>query len=54
MDPRAAEIFRISKLNGVDMEEITIDELQEHLSKGSFNSAELTRWSIMRIHQASV
>lgn len=54
MDPAAVEIFKILTLNNVDMEEITIDELQGHLSKSSFTSSELTSWSITRIQQASV
>jgi hypothetical protein len=54
MGPSAAEIFRVNDLNGVVMAEISVDELQRHLSSGSFTSQELTTWTIDRINQVSV
>jgi hypothetical protein len=45
------EIFRVDPLNGVDMEEISIDELQGHLTKGTFTSLELTDWTLHRIER---
>jgi hypothetical protein len=48
-DPK--EIFALKPLNGVDMEEITVAEIQHHLTTGSFTSSELTEWTLNRIEQ---
>ncbi|KFY33541.1 hypothetical protein V495_08293, partial [Pseudogymnoascus sp. VKM F-4514 (FW-929)] len=50
-DPK--EIFALKPLNGVDMEEITVAEIQRHLTTGSFTSSELTEWTLNRIEQTN-
>jgi hypothetical protein len=47
----AKTIFALKPLNGVDMEEITVADIQRHLSSGSFSSLELTEWTLSRIEQ---
>lgn len=46
-------LFALKPLNGVDMEEISLHDLQRHLSSGTFSSRELTEWSLDRIEQVS-
>jgi len=43
-------IFCVGKLNGVDLYESTIHEIQQHLEHGSFTSLEYTKFCIDRIH----
>lgn len=45
--------FRLDTLNGVDLFEITVVELQAALARGDFTSYQLVRHCIDRIHQAS-
>lgn len=47
----AQTIFALKPLNGVDMEEITVADIQHHLSSGRFSSLELTEWTLSRIEQ---
>ncbi|OBT51843.1 hypothetical protein VE04_07315 [Pseudogymnoascus sp. 24MN13] len=49
----AKTIFALKPLNGVDMEEITVADIQRHLSSGSFSSLELTEWTLSRIEQTN-
>jgi hypothetical protein len=48
-DPKP--IFALNPLNGCDMDEITVAEIQHHLSFGTFSSVDLTEWSLDRIKQ---
>lgn len=50
-DPKL--IFALNPLNGVDMDEITVAEIQDHLSNGIFTSSELTKWTLDRIEKVT-
>ncbi|OBT85216.1 hypothetical protein VE02_05220 [Pseudogymnoascus sp. 03VT05] len=50
-DPKI--VFALKPLNGVDMEEITVADIQRHLSSGRFSSLELTEWTLSRIEQTN-
>ncbi|KFY09067.1 hypothetical protein V492_05651 [Pseudogymnoascus sp. VKM F-4246] len=50
-DPKT--MFALKPLNDVDMEEITVAEIQQHLNSGRFSSLELTEWTLNRIEQTN-
>lgn len=51
METAALAIFRVPLLNSIQIEEISIDELQQHLALGTFTSYELTIFCLERIRQ---
>ena len=51
--PEPRTILALNPLNGCDMEEITITEIQHHLIFGTFSSVDLTEWSLDRIKQVN-
>jgi amidase len=53
MDPSVKDIFKIPKLNGVDMEEISVVDIHNHFSQGTFTSVELVSWTIARINKTN-
>ncbi|KFY44701.1 hypothetical protein V494_01368 [Pseudogymnoascus sp. VKM F-4513 (FW-928)] len=46
-------IFALKHLKGVDMEEITVAEIQHHLAFNSFSSSDLTEWTLNRVKQTN-
>ena len=45
------EPFRLSELNGIDLFEITVDELQHHFASGQLTSQEYTAYCIESIRK---
>jgi amidase len=49
LQPDVPQIFHVPKLNGHDMFEITVDELQNFFSTKAFTSEEYTKYCLDRI-----
>lgn len=46
-----ASLFPMRRCHGFKLEEASVDEIQAHLSNGTFNSVELLQCYLDRIHQ---
>lgn len=45
------EVFKLPKCNGLDLFEITVDELQHHFSDGSLTSVQYTAFCLENIRK---
>lgn len=45
------EVFKLHKCNGLDLFEVTVDELQHHLSNGNLTSVQYTAFCLENIRK---
>lgn len=50
---KVPQVFEFSKCNGLDLFEVTVDELQHHYSMGALNSVQYTTFCLENIRKVS-
>lgn len=53
-DQQIPEVFRLSQCNGLDLYEVTVDELQHHFSSGSLDSVTYTKYCLENIRKVRI
>lgn len=53
MQQKTPEIFRLEELNGLNLYEVSIADLQDYFSKGQLTSVEYVRFCIDRVYKVN-